>query len=340
MARDNHIMLVGHNYDNHRLDFSIYAKERCRQLIASTRRGRDVLVQLMDVGAGTTTLTSVVWKDGLSKTSTLSRQNHDPVTKSSYDRDGSFKANQPRVMSITDLYDEVRRIGEAEPSSLCEVSIFSHAYYQGPILVNSNDRLSITGSPGGLGLRDPNDKDARAGKDFSVMSEAQLSKFSRAFSPTGLVWVRGCNTSPDLHRLLSFLHKRYPSYGFGEAIEMKGISSDLVEIIAAMNDYLLVDLNELKRKHQCRFEAEKLKNAIAAMIKGTYSYKLSSIAKVRSISALPGTYTEKRSLADPRQLLEVAKLTRKHLTYYAKNFGTRFDDEDRGYAVFEPNYRI
>ena len=340
MPRDNYIILVGHNYDEHKLDFAAYAQQRARQAAAETKKGKDIHIQIMDVGAGKTTSISIEWKGGVSTTRVAGTKTHQSVTAASYDRNGKFKENQPGIMSITDFYAAIRSIGGDEPGTLVEASIFSHAYYQGPILVNSDDNLPEQHAPGGLGLRDPNDKDARARKDFFLMGDSQLSLFRGAFTSKGLVWIWGCNMSQELHRLLSVIQRKQPKNLVSGTIELTGLDRELIDTIIGLNSYLAVNIAELRRKFRCTFELTQLRTAIAALIRGTYQYKISSVGKVRTIGALPATYAEKRSLVDPRQLLEIAKHTRKHTTYYISNFGFKLDDEGRGYAVFEPGFII
>lgn len=340
MPRDNYIMLVGHNYDEHKLDFSLYAKERARQAINRTKKGKDIHVQIMDVSAGTTSSISVAWQSGTSTTKIGTPKTHEPVTAKSYDRNGAFNPNQPRIMSITDLYAAVRKIGETEPGTLVEVSILSHAYLEGPILVNSDDNLPDDPIMGTLSIRDPNDKDGRSGKDFDVMQANELALFRNAFSPQGLVWIWGCNSKPAMHQLLSTVRRKQPNNFAGGMIELTGLTSELIDIIVRLNGYLNVDVTELRRKYRCKFDATKLRSAVAAMVKGSYQYKVSSVAKVRAVGALPATYAVKRSKTDPLQLLHIEPVTRKHSAYYSSNFGIKFDDENRGYAIFEPGFVI
>lgn len=342
MPRDNYIMLVGHNYDGHRLDFLAYAKERARQVINRTKKGQDVYVQIMDVGTGLTSYISVAWQDGRSTTKIGHPKTHEPVTRNAYDRNGAFKPNQPRIMSITDLYATARKIGEVEPATLVEVSIFSHAFQEGPILVNSDDHLRSDSTMGTI-IRDPNDKDGRAGKDFDVMQASELAFFRSAFSPHGLVWIWGCNfnwEAAEMHKLLSVARRQQPNNLAGGMIELTGLTSEQIKIIERLNGYLNVNVAELRRKHRCTFESAKLKPAVAALIRGSYPYKVSSVAKIRAVGALPATYSVKRSMADPLQLLHIAPETRKNSAYYSKSFGIKFDDENRGYAVFEPGFSI
>src|SRR5574341_2354276 len=77
------------------------------------------------------------------------------VTRASYGKreDGSirFKDFQPDVMSIVDVYDFIEELGDAENAkSLHELSVFSHAFVDGPILVNSTDDQRARNPDGSL----------------------------------------------------------------------------------------------------------------------------------------------------------------------------------------------
>jgi hypothetical protein len=75
-----------------------------------------------------------------------------------------------------------------------EVSIFSHAFSDGPILYNTSDVASNRPNPV---ARDPNDFDCRA-KDFDVPNMSGYKDLVAAMG-TGSRWhVWGCNTNPQL----------------------------------------------------------------------------------------------------------------------------------------------
>lgn len=343
MPLENSIILIGANYDAHRLDFPEYGNERARHLLARSKKGTDVHVRVMDVGKGTTSLISVVWQNGTStKKVSPAKKTHEPITARSYDKDGAFKPDQLGVMSITDFYAAIIKVGEAEPGSLVEASIFSHAWHHGPILVNSNDSIRDRQAFGSLGIRDPNDKDGRALKDFYSpnMQASQLALFRGAFSTDGYLWIWGCNSWQAIHQLLTVVARKQPKNLTSGAIELSGLTRELIETISELNSFLNVDPVELKRKYRCRFELRDLRNAMAAIVMGSYPYKVSSVARVRSIGALTATYAVKRSLSDPRQLLEIAKDTRRHAAYFSSNFGIKSDEEGRGYGVFEPTLKL
>ena len=86
-------------------------------------------------------------------------------------------------LSITDVYDWIIAAGEAQAGRVVEFSIFSHAWQDGPILVNSSDRASGN-------ERDPNDHDGRM-KDFNG-SNVDVTAFANAFANNAHCHVFGC----------------------------------------------------------------------------------------------------------------------------------------------------
>lgn len=92
------------------------------------------------------------------------------------------------TISILDVYRHVIEVGRNNQSVIKELSIFSHAFAGGPILV---DTFDTTGDPNGL--RDPNDRDGRV-KDFNSlnMPSSDLQNFRNAFSADTVLWVWGC----------------------------------------------------------------------------------------------------------------------------------------------------
>lgn len=94
-----------------------------------------------------------------------------------------------KTLSITNIYDTVRH---CPADSVLEVSIFSHAFIRGPVLINTSDTNGPTGN------RDPKDMDGRP-KDFtSNMGEPAaganaLKDFIKNFDKKGHFRVYGCN---------------------------------------------------------------------------------------------------------------------------------------------------
>ena len=72
------------------------------------------------------------------------------------------KRHDDKTISITDVYRHICGLGKFGPGTLREFSIFSHAYWNGPIMLNTFEADPPYKSSDS---RDPDDKDARM-KDF------------------------------------------------------------------------------------------------------------------------------------------------------------------------------
>jgi hypothetical protein len=99
-------------------------------------------------------------------------------------------AGATHPLSIVNVYHSVRK---APPGSVLELSIFSHAFVDGPVLFNT------PATPGST-RRSPDDTDGRAAIDFqSDMGENgttnvnALDEFRNAFAATGSFRIWGCN---------------------------------------------------------------------------------------------------------------------------------------------------
>ena len=94
-------------------------------------------------------------------------------------------------MSITDLCARYKRSGQqGDRHVLAEVSVFSHGFFGGPIVVNSDDQRA------GSGSRNPNDKDARAGKGLqgAEHDRGAADRVQAAFAHGALWWNWGCRS--------------------------------------------------------------------------------------------------------------------------------------------------
>jgi hypothetical protein len=103
-------------------------------------------------------------------------------------------ANATKTLSITNVYSSIRRL---PVGSVLDVSIFSHAYVKGPVLINTSDTED---QAGGSSNRTAKDMDGRARTDFNpnmgedAAGSDALTKFVAAFDPKGHFRVFGCNS--------------------------------------------------------------------------------------------------------------------------------------------------
>ena len=219
---DNYLICSGVDYATANrgfrgLNFREYALERRHQLARSSQRGRNFRITLLDFLTGTEETLTVIWKDGKPIESRRVEKNFSPITRASYE-EGAFKDGQHSVMSIVDVYSAVRNIGIAEPGSMREMSIFSHSNFIGPILVNSYEDPEYDKGASRGRLRDPDDKDGRASKDFyrPNMSTEQLRYFRNAFHKNGHVWIWGCSREDRVHSMLTRVERAGKSLASGK----------------------------------------------------------------------------------------------------------------------------
>jgi hypothetical protein len=105
-------------------------------------------------------------------------------------KDPKKKPNLHQAVSIVDAYHCARR---APRGSILELSIFGHAFADGPVLNNTN---AVEGS----NRRSPDDTDGRADIDFQqdmgedgAANKNALTDFRNAFADTGSFRIWGCN---------------------------------------------------------------------------------------------------------------------------------------------------
>jgi len=115
---------------------------------------------------------------------------HDPKTWVEWQPVATAKAaGSHQAVSIVNAYHTVRK---APRGCVLELSIFSHAFVDGPVLFNT---------AAGMGnRRDPDDTDGRAAIDFQpdmgedgAANASALDEFTKGFAATGSFRIWGCN---------------------------------------------------------------------------------------------------------------------------------------------------
>jgi hypothetical protein len=189
-------------------------------------------------------------------------------------------------ISIIHVYDFIRSIAASKKDSktgVRELHFFSHAWQDGPILVNTPDLVGRNDK--NAALRDPFDKDCRRTKDFNQANytSTQLEQFKAAFADDAVTYLWGCDMdqlSKELIRQTALqLSRGLSSFQFtftkcwgnpdtfaeklgGDATKSKRIS--MGDIVQFLND----------------------------MIDDTYMRALAEATKRPVIGALPGTSSD------------------------------------------------
>jgi hypothetical protein len=338
------VIASGVNYDKLRLNNSFLdaLKLRSEFLVHQHRGQEELTLTLFDFTSGRNTQL-LVDRQGRRKEKDRGL-NFKRVTQSSYEQKNGqirFKDLQPDVMSIVDVYDFVEDIGAGDDHhSLYELSVFSHAYVDGPIVVNSRDdqertnpdgtRTHLTGNE-----RDPDDKDARAGKDFRA-NNRRLTAFQNAFSPDATIRMWGCLHTPyvvELFRVL-FKHKDYKERGVKDAQPIK----------LTLDKNLRVQLQSTTLKRGLGGEGWSatfgdLRRFFHGELVGCYNAWIAMGAKTKTYGGAPGAGADfGRDGAAPMRIVLEPSHNKQIRDFYREYLHVEFDSQTN-YALFPPQYR-
>lgn len=355
-----YVFVGGVDYEFKGVDFRIFCDNRMQRTIRANRARADLTFEIYDFRRGEVATNEVTYSGGQKTENRSSRSPFDPVSKSNYDRVRSggethyrFKPGQHGVMSITDVYEAVQDIGANHAGTLQELSVFSHGWMGGPILVNSyDDRSAVvpvpTTSPAASGFitytvpatnRDPDDKDPRGQLDFiaPTMDATELGNFRDAFASDGYAWLWGCSFPKLVHQVLTKIERNsaYRSRGLGNDVEFT--FTNLNDEQAQLLERLLGPLvGPFPNRRRIQVEFEYLKYFLCTMNQSTYSHQLAEQGRVRTYAAPLGTYSEYEKGRLP--LMRVHPGFTRHFGFYENYLGFSFDPEGRKYVAYEPGF--
>jgi hypothetical protein len=186
------------------------------------------------------------------------------------------------------IYNLITDIGTNNPGQLKEAGIFSHAYYDGPILVNTYDS-SFTQYATYLAA-DPNYADIDCRKTDAAGLDA--AKFKAAFASDGVFKVWGCNANS----LLNYFVKKVIS---SPLYKSDGTTADATELtindatfggvkVSAEYSAFITSVNNTTGK--IKITMGNVKKALASKYLNTYAAKMAETLDITVQSALPGTY--------------------------------------------------
>jgi hypothetical protein len=352
------IIMAGFDYQGGGIDFAQIAANRQARLIAARPR---LKVTLLDVAAGTTSVSQVTPAAKAKPVRTVTTTaTHKPVTKANYSKGlghhSSFDTDPAGRMSITDLYAAVEAIGFAPATqrSLTEVSVFSHGYWSGPILVNSDDHYSVTGA------RDPSDKDSRLLKDFTSpsMDIGTGAAFKAAFAEGGLWWTWGCQFSSSYRQVTDrFINSPlYRSTPPGKLTDTEKIKFEFPQAIA--DDIYTADSAFFPQdskpgpKGTTIMKVLKFERSVADVkaffrrgVSRSYHTAVAKAGGVQARGAFLGTYADYESLDKSIKLplMEIPRSVKifktdftRYITMWTGIIGIAADPEGHGYGVFPP----
>ena len=344
------VLVAGVDYEFKGVKMRLFCDNRMKRLIARNKAKEELTFIIFDFTLGEVKTHKITFPGGkqTASVSTLSPSPFKPIERANYDRitiDGEshmeFKPGQRDKMSILDVYKEVQRIGVAAPGTLVELSVFSHAYIGGPILVNSKDDGfdSLVGPPRvrlSASERDPDDMDPRV-SDFvaPTMDTTALDHFQKAFHTDGFIWIWGCAFPRVVHEILYKLerHKSYRDSGVGDdtLFTFTNFRDKHVESLQRRLGTVFPD----RKKIEIKFKF--LKHYFCRATTESYNHHLAKNSKVKVFAGVMGTYSDydKGHLALMRVFVPGF---RRHFTFYKNYLGFTFDPEGRNYGEYKPGF--
>jgi hypothetical protein len=361
----NYILVAGVNYETAAkgragTNFYVFCNKRHKKLYLQDKGTEDLNFYMIDIAKGKINLVeykydvaSAVYakKESVHKT-------FDPVTSGNYfdfNSDGHirFHPNKKNIISKYDIYDLIETIGVANPGTLIEFSIYSHAYFDGPILVNSSRSTGVYIDPIDnvteidvpvLG-KDPNDYDMRQWDlNFYLQQPIRAQKLvdmKLAFEADGIIRIWGCNFPKyTLHPFLVKVrsHKSYKKTGllntdnfvFGPG----RLNSKIRVFLESYLGYIRMVTTPLKftSADTITITFLEIKKIYCISIEGSYARDISRLFNRQVISGLPATY----SIYSPSP--RISPDTVFHLPFYTTYLGFKLDPEGFNYGIYEPDY--
>lgn len=212
-------------------------------------------------------------------------------------------------ISIVDVYKYLSAVGGAEPGRVKEVSIFSHAYWGGPILFNTYDT-------GAGGKRSAGDFDGRI-KDFNAVNAAGWPKLRAAMAADGRWMLWGCSATTHFQRLMHGANK----------LDKKSEAFFTVDTAVRSHGKVVQTIRE-------RTTRPRVRALLDAEFRGeTYLAAAAKFLDLPVYGAPPGTGASFSS--DPGMFIDTA--TYAYLYNFLKQeFAPEFVAGERGYVDYNP----
>jgi hypothetical protein len=205
------------------------------------------------------------------------------------------------TISILHVYDYIASLGVEAPQTLLQMNYFSHSWTDGPILLDTNERVEYKNSSC-KGVRDPGDKDPRC-KDFSEENIHNFKGFCRAFATKGFVKLWGC-----------FRHNLH----------------DYVDAVAGLQDAEEMRPCPDENSYNSREIVEKIRREA---IPYSYLGNLIKKAGIAGFGAVPSTTSNYQGVGSRSYMFVDRNRHGKHLSWFERNFNVKADPW--GYVDFQ-----
>lgn len=341
------IILVSCNNYSGSANYNIFVERRKEQLLhenSSWKDNTDVKFIHFNINTGEVKINRI---ENGSRSWFTSNTSFERINDRNHYQGTAFKQQNTSVISITDVYDYIERLGRTEPESVQEVSFFGHSWMGGPILVNSYQRDEYkTGSK--AKERDSWDKDGRL-KDFNTtnMSSSYWRNLRKAFKTDGYFWLWGCLFS-RMHYVV--LNKLVHSRSYRNTPISQHTDNDIIEFSFSRsfaNKYYDKSNFFPNNTSTTRFSKTILdvKKFLEKGMLASYPGKVAGDLGIDCYSALIGTYSIYESGGqNSYPLMKIADGGRghgadfsKHIQFFKTYMNMETDPEDKGYGKYKAN---
>lgn len=304
---------------------------------------RPLLVITIDVARGTVREALYASRSGAPKVDT--KRVKQPVTSKNYrmleDGDNVFASGFRDAISALDIYSITIEYVAKFKAKILEFSVFSHAYSDGPILLNTweNQRVERSGgryilvplpSTGSL-ARDQDDMDPRK-IDFlenSGQPTKQLLAWKTAFAEHGRSWIWGCSSNPPYRRLMLALGRLGPKLNASTRDDVEfsvALSNDDFEAVKRLSSTLL---RKAKGPGKYTLLMADLRSFITTRFQDTYAQALANATSRPVFAAAYGTAAGFRNRSDMYVALSDV------VPIYQRVFGKITDPEGWNYVRYD-----
>lgn len=276
-----YILAAAFNYSTRKYSFSSFT-DKYRKKVAAGIPSSQVDVFIMVDFKGSITY----YEDGVAKAKKLFTEvdsDNYPLGSKAFD----FQLTNGYISKDT-IYDLITDIGTNNPGQLKEVGIFSHAYYVGPILLNTYKPGTTEFTTRLAADANYQDMDCR----MSDIAGLDTALFKAAFATDGIFKVWGC--SADSH--LNFIVKKVIS---SSLYKRDGTTADATEFTVPdyafgssgtkISDRFSSHINSVSGGN-VKITMGNMKKLLAFEYTDTFAATLAETIDITVQSALPGTY--------------------------------------------------
>lgn len=318
-----YILVAGIDYpsihNNYKLsgDYSVDVIRRKKEIITKCKNNEITIIYTVSLLKGTIEKTTI--RNGKTLIDNIGK--YIPITF-----DDNYKPTFPYfsftkegVIRKWDIYGIIENIGDENPNTVMEFGVYSHAYYDGPILVDSKSNdVSI-------------DNDFRKNDPVSIEDS-----FAKAFNEKGKIFLWGCSFPKLLNLLFSKLRNnpKYKSsqinnneifsYASGHFYVGKDFSEDPQYLIKMINNYLSTNF---KQEDKIELTFLQIKKIACINYLSTYASEMAKHFELTVIAALPATY------ANTSPNFHISDLTFANVKFYKNHLGIKLENNFGIYDV-------